>query len=79
MVSHKLLILDIKVIIYLSFSIISMQNAFAQKSYHVLKDTTDSNSIVNKIQNIHEIEVSSKHFVEYKNCHYGLVGRCGRT
>ncbi|GAB1416009.1 TonB-dependent receptor [Paludibacter sp.] len=61
MVSHKLLILDIKVIIYLSFSIISMQNAFAQKSYHVLKDTTDSNSIVNKIQNIREIEVSSKH------------------
>lgn len=33
---------------------------FAQTRYQVLKDTTDSNSIVHKVQEIPEIEVSSK-------------------
>lgn len=33
---------------------------FAQARYQVLKDTTDSNSIVHKVQEIPEIEVSSK-------------------
>jgi hypothetical protein len=33
---------------------------FAQEQYRILKDTTDSNSIALKTQNIAEIEVSAR-------------------
>jgi hypothetical protein len=51
-----------KVTFFFIIYFVLLQNGFAQApSYRILKDTTDSSSIVNKIHTIQEVEVSSIH------------------